>query len=100
MNQEKNILGKGVSQRKKGLRAAVNFLVNHPSCREFIAYKLCRYLITDYPTKEMTDPIIKVWQKSDGLPEVHKAAPVAFKFNDKYSKFQNPEIMAADEQND
>ena len=85
--------GKEFPRGKKGLRAAVNFLVNHPSCREFIAYKLCRYLITDYPTKEMTDPIIKAWQKSDGfLPEVHKAAiEVAFKFNDKYSKFQNPE---------
>ena len=85
--------GKEFPKGKKGLRAAVNFLVNHPSCREFIAYKLCRYLITDYPTKEMTDPIIKAWQKSDGfLPEVHKAAiEVAFKFNDKYSKFQNPE---------
>ena len=85
--------GKEFPKGSKGLRAAVNFLVNHPSCREFIAYKLCRYLITDYPTKEMTDPIIKAWQKSDGfLPEVHKAAiEVAFKFNDKYSKFQNPE---------
>ena len=85
--------GKEFPRGKKGLRAAVNFLVNHPSCREFVAYKLCRYLITDYPTKEMTDPIIKAWQKSDGfLPEVHKAAiEVAFKFNDKYSKFQNPE---------
>ena len=85
--------GKEFPKGKKGLRAAINFLVNHPSCREFIAYKLCRYLITDYPTKEMTDPIIKAWQKSDGfLPEVHKAAiEVAFKFNDKYSKFQNPE---------
>ena len=85
--------GKEFPKGKKGLRAAVNFLVNHPSCREFIAYKLCRYLITDYPTKEMTDPIIKAWQKSDGfLPEVHKTAiEVAFKFNDKYSKFQNPE---------
>ncbi len=85
--------GKEFPKGKKGLRAAVNFLVNHPSCREFIAYKLCRYLITDYPTKEMTDPIIKAWQKSDGfLPEVHKAAiEVAFKFNDKYLKFQNPE---------
>ena len=51
--------GKEFPKGKKGLRAAVNFLVNHPSCREFIAYKLCRYLITDYPTKEMTDPIIK-----------------------------------------
>jgi len=78
---------------KKGLAAAIKFLANHPSCREFIAYKLCRYLITDYPTKEMTDPIVKAWEKNDGyLPEVHKAAiKVAFEFNDKHNKFQNPE---------
>ena len=68
-------------------------MVNHPSCREFIATKLCRYLITDKPTKEMITPIIKAWKKSDGhLPEVHKAAiKVAFEYNDKYQKFQNPE---------
>ena len=73
--------------------AAIKFLSEHPSCREFIAYKLCRYLITDYPTKEMTDPIVNAWEKSGGyLPEVHKAAiEVAFRFNDEYSKFQNPE---------
>ena len=41
----------------------------------------------------MTDPIVKAWKKSDGyLPEVHKAAiEVAFNFNSKYTKFQNPE---------
>ncbi len=85
--------GKEFPKGSKGLPAAIKFLANHPSCREFIAYKLCRYLITDYPKKEMTDPIVKAWEKSDGyLPEVHKAAiEVAFKFNDKYSKFQNPE---------
>ena len=85
--------GKEFPKGSKGLPAAIKFLANHPSCREFIAYKLCRYLITDYPTKEMTDPIVKAWEKNDGyLPEVHKAAiEVAFKFNDKYSKFQNPE---------
>ncbi len=68
-------------------------LVNHPFCRDFIATKLCRYLITDEPTKKMKQPIIKAWEKSDGfLPEVHKAAiKVAFEFNDKYQKFQNPE---------
>ena len=68
-------------------------LANHPSCREFIATKLCRYLITDNPTKEMIAPIVKAWEQSDGyLPEVHKAAiKVTFEFNDKYKKFQNPE---------
>ena len=41
----------------------------------------------------MTAPIIKAWERSDGyLPEVHKAAiKVAFEYNDKYKKFQNPE---------
>jgi uncharacterized protein (DUF1800 family) len=55
--------------------------------------KLCRYLITDNPTEEMMEPIIKAWEKSDGfLPEVHKAAiEVAFNYSDKYNKFQNPE---------
>ena len=85
--------GKEYPKGKKGLSSAIKFLANHPSCREFIAYKLCRYLITDYPTKEMTDPIVKAWEKNDGyLPEVHKAAiEVAFNFNDKYNKFQTPE---------
>tara|TARA_B100000131_G_C18116393_1_gene611444 strand:- start:977 stop:2419 length:1443 start_codon:yes stop_codon:yes gene_type:complete len=85
--------GKKFPKGKKGLPAAIKFLANHPSCREFIAYKLCRYLVTDYPTKDMVDPIVKAWEKNDGyLPEVHKAAiEVAFNFNDKYKKFQNPE---------
>jgi len=85
--------GKEYPKGKKGLSSAIKFLANHPSCREFIAYKLCRYLITEYPTKEMTDPIVKTWEKNDGyLPEVHKAAiEVAFNFNDKHNKFQTPE---------
>ena len=68
-------------------------MADHPSCREFIAMKLCRYLITDYPTKEMINPIVKAWKESDGyLPEVHKAAiEVAFNYSNKYQKFQNPE---------
>ena len=90
---EKLFWGKEFPKGKKGLPTAIKFLANHPSCREFIAYKLCRYLITDYPTKEMTDPIVKAWEKNDGyLPEVHKAAiEVAFQFNDKHQKFQIPE---------
>ena len=85
--------GKEFPKGKKGLPTAINFLANHASSREFIAYKLCRYLITDYPTEEMTKPIVKAWEQSDGyLPEIHKAAiEVAFKFNDNNSKFQTPE---------
>ena len=90
---KKTVLGKEYKAGKKALEAVIKDLVKHPSCKEFIAIKLCRYLITDNPTKEMTDPIVKAWEKSDGfLPEVHKAAlKVAFEYNDKHQKFQNPE---------
>ena len=90
---KKKVLGKVYRSGKKGINLAIKDLVNHPSCREFIATKLCKYLITDNPTPEMIAPVIKAWEKSDGLlPEVHKAAiKVAFEYNDKYKKFQNPE---------
>ena len=89
----KIVLGKKYKSGRKSLSAVITDLVNHPSCRKFIAMKLCRYLITDNPTKEMMEPIIKAWEKSDGfLPEVHKAAiEVAFNYSDRHNKFQNPE---------
>ena len=89
----KIVLGKKYKGGRKSLSAVITDLVNHPSCRKFIAMKLCRYLITDNPTKEMMEPIIKAWEKSDGfLPEVHKAAiEVAFNYSDRHNKFQNPE---------
>ena len=90
---KKIVLGKTYKKGKKSLKIVIKDLVNHPSCREFIATKLCRYLITDNPTQQMIAPIIKAWEQSDGyLPEVHKAAiKVAFEYNNKFKKFQNPE---------
>ena len=90
---KKIVLGKEYKGGRKSLILAIKDLANHPSCREFIATKLCRYLITDHPTPEMVKPVVKAWEQSDGfLPEVHKAAiNVAFEYNDKYRKFQNPE---------
>ena len=90
---KKNVLGKEYKKGKKALAAVIKDLVNHPNCRDFVAERLCRYLITDEPTKEMKQPIIDAFKKSDGhLPEIHKAAiKVAFEYNDKYKKFQTPE---------
>jgi uncharacterized protein (DUF1800 family) len=90
---KKIVFGKTYKSGKKGLAAVIKDLVNHPNCRDFIATKLCRHLITDEPTEEMKKPIIKAFKDSDGfLPEIHKAAiRVAFKYNDQYKKFQNPE---------
>ena len=90
---KKKVLGKEYKRGKKALAAVIKDLVNHPNCRDFVAERLCRYLITDEPTKEMKKPIIEAFKKSDGhLTEIHKAAiKVAFDYNDKYKKFQNPE---------
>ena len=90
---KKKVLGKEYKKGKKALAAVIKDLVNHPNCRDFVAERLCRYLITDEPTKEMKQPIIDAFKKSDGhLTEIHKAAiKVAFDYNDKYKKFQNPE---------
>ena len=90
---KKNVLGKEYKRGKKALAVVIKDLVNHPNCRDFVAERLCRFLITDEPTKEMKQPIIDAFKKSDGfIPEIHKAAiKVAFKYNDKYKKFQTPE---------
>ena len=90
---KKIVLGKEYKRGKKALAVVIKDLVNHPNCRDFVAERLCRYLITDEPTKEMKQPIIDAFKKSDGyLPEIHKAAiKVAFDYNDKYKKFQTPE---------
>ena len=90
---KKNVLGKQYKSGKKTLAAVIKDLVNHPNCRDFVAERLCRFLITDEPTKEMKQPIINAFKNSDGnLVEIHRAAiKVAFDFNDKFKKFQTPE---------
>ena len=63
---KKNVLGKEYKKGKKALAVVIKDLVNHPNCRDFVAERLCRYLITDEPTKEMKQPIIDAFKKSDG----------------------------------
>ena len=90
---KKNVLGKEYKNGKKALAVVIKDLVNHPNCRDFVAERLCKFLITDEPTKEMKQPIIDAFEKSDGqMTEIHRAAiKVAFDYNDKYKKFQTPE---------
>ena len=90
---KKKVLGKDYKRGKKALAAVIKDLVNHPNCRDFVAERLCKYLIADEPTKEMKQPIIDAFKQSDGnIPEIHKAAiKVAFEYNYKYKKFQTPE---------
>ena len=90
---KKTVLGKEYKRGKKALADVIKDLVNHPNCRDFVAERLCRYLITDDPTKDMKQPIIDAFKNSDGyLPEIHKAAiKVTFDYNNKFKKFQTPE---------
>ena len=90
----KTIMGKTYkADNKRELFNVIKDLVNHPSCKRFIATKLCRHFITDYPTDEMIKPVIIAWNKSGGyLPEIHKAViKSAFEHSNTTRKFQKPE---------
>ena len=93
----KIIMGKTYkADGKRELFAVIKDLVNHPSCKKFIATKLCRHFITDYPTKEMVTPVIKAWDQSGGaLPVIHKAVvKSALDYSSTNRKFQQPETWA------
>ena len=90
----KTIMGKRYkADGKRELFSVIKDLVNHPSCKKFIATKLCRHFITDYPTEEMIVPVIKAWDQSGGsLPVIHKAVvKSAFDYSSTKRKFQQPE---------
>ena len=78
---------------RKQLRALVEDLCNHESCRKFIAWKLCRHFICDDPTSEMVSLVTDAWEKSGGmLPEIHKAVlEASWRFGDNERKFLSPE---------
>ncbi len=42
---KKTVLGKNYKSGKKALKLVIKDLVNHPNCRDFVATRLCRYLI-------------------------------------------------------
>ena len=59
---EKIVLGKKYkNEGKRELSKVIHDLSNHPQCIKFVSTKLCRHFITDNPTKDMVDPVIKAW---------------------------------------
>tara|TARA_Y100000766_G_scaffold269428_1_gene266407 strand:+ start:134 stop:1573 length:1440 start_codon:yes stop_codon:yes gene_type:complete len=92
---EKIVLGKKYkNEGKRELSKVIHDLSNHPQCIKFVSTKLCRHFITDNPTKEMVDPVIKAWTNSNGnLIKIHKAViQQAYKNNNFTYKFQLPEV--------
>ena len=90
---EKTVLGNKYAEGSEALKSVIRDLANHPSCRKFIAIKLCKHFLTDNPTKKMIDPIVKAWTESDGyLPAIHKATlKVVYENQNNHKKFQLPE---------
>ena len=92
---EKIVLGKKYkNEGKRELSKVIHDLSNHPQCIKFVSTKLCRHFITDNPTKDMVDPVIKAWINSNGnLIKIHKAViQQAYKNNNFTYKFQLPEV--------
>ncbi len=92
---EKIVLGKKYkNEGKRELSKVIHDLSNHPQCIKFVSTKLCRHFITDNPTKDMVDPVIKAWTDSNGnLIKIHKAViQQAYKNNNFTYKFQLPEV--------
>ena len=81
------------TQGKKQLRELVNDLCSSESCRNFIAWKLCRHFICDNPSKEMIKTVTDAWLKSKGiLIDIHKAVLEAvWKYGETEEKFLSPE---------
>ena len=92
---EKIVLGKKYkNEGKRELSKVIHDLSRHPQCIKFVSTKLCRHFITDNPTKDMVDPVIKAWTNSNGnLIKIHKAViQQAYKNNNFTYKFQLPEV--------
>ena len=92
---EKIVLGKKYkNEGKRELSKVIHDLSHHPQCIKFVSTKLCRHFITDNPTKDMVDPVIKAWTNSNGnLIKIHKAViKQAYKNNNFTYKFQLPEV--------
>ena len=92
---DKIVLGKKYkNEGKRELSKVIHDLSHHPQCIKFVSTKLCRHFITDNPTKDMVDPVIKAWTNSNGnLIKIHKAViKQAYKNNNFTYKFQLPEV--------
>ncbi|MEO0514223.1 MAG: DUF1800 domain-containing protein [Planctomycetota bacterium] len=58
---------------KQGV-AVIRGLADHEYTADFIAYKLCRYLIRDEPSEALVEKVARVFRRTNGdLPKVYEA---------------------------
>jgi uncharacterized protein (DUF1800 family) len=74
--RSKIFLGKTYSERE-GLKEgelAILTLARHPGTAQFIAWKLCKYLVQDQPSDKLVRDIAKIFHKTQGdLRETYRA---------------------------
>jgi uncharacterized protein (DUF1800 family) len=72
----------------------LNLLVSHEGTADFLAYKLCRYLVADNPPEALVERVAKVYmRKKSDMKELYKAILTDDEFyNPKHyqSKFKRP----------
>ena len=75
-----NLLGKRVSNFKKGLREMLEHLARHPATVTACCKKLLGHFVSDNPKQEHIEQLVDVWTVNDGyLPAVHsKVLEIAF----------------------
>jgi len=87
-------LGMKVPAGYAGGVEALTTLANHPNTAQFIAEKLCRYLVNDNPPPELVRRVASVFRQSGGdLPKVYWAIISSREFmgRDNYrAKFKTP----------
>lgn len=94
--KSKKILGVRISG-KRGVRdgaSVIRMLAEHPATAEFIAWKLCRYLVNDEPSFSLVERVAARFKESKGhLPTVYREILLSPEFMspDNYrSKFKSP----------
>lgn len=97
-NGDKRLLRSSIKENQKDPHAegerVLALLEAHPGTARFLAWKLCKHLVTDDPSDELVARIAKVFEKSDGdLPTVYRAIvrdPEFFERRHYKAKFKRP----------
>jgi uncharacterized protein (DUF1800 family) len=90
----KTVLRTQIPQGEMGGQQALLMLANHKGTADFIAEKLCRYLVNDNPPKELVKKVSRTFQKTKGdLPKVYEEIIFSDEFMQRgnyRSKFKTP----------
>ena len=86
----KNVMGKVISDGKRGLRQLTDFLASHEHTINFISFKLAQHFVSDNPSQNDLNHIKNAWKSGNGnLDQIHTAV-IERAIASKEPKFQWP----------